>query len=63
MDREKSSGEKHHALPVPSVFSGDADGILQCSYVNPDYKARVPSSVVLAAAQAIAQRKQYLSPK
>ena len=63
IDLEKSSGEKHHALPVPSVFIADADGIIQFSYVNPDYKARVPSSVVLAAAQAIAKRKQYLSPK
>lgn len=63
VDLEKTSGEKHHALPVPSVFIVDADGIVQFSYVNPDYKARVPGSVVLAAAQAIAKRKQYLSPK
>jgi peroxiredoxin len=63
IDLEKSSGEKHHGLPVPSVFIVDADGIIQFSYVNPDYKARVPSSVVLAAAEAISKRKQYLSPK
>ena len=63
IDLEKSSGEKHHGLPVPSVFIVDADGIIQFSYVNPDYKARVPSSVVLAAAEAIAKRRQYLSPK
>ncbi|MEO8002094.1 MAG: peroxiredoxin-like family protein, partial [Arenimonas sp.] len=50
IDLEKNSGEKHHGLPVPSVFIIDADGIIQFSYVNPDYKARVPSSVVLAAA-------------
>ncbi len=63
IDLEKSSGEKHHGLPVPSVFIVDADGIIQFSYVNPDYKARVPGSVVLAAAEAFAKRKQYLSPK
>jgi peroxiredoxin len=63
IDLEKSSGEKHHGLPVPSVFIVDADGIIQFSYVNPDYKARVPGSVVLAAAEAISKRKQYLSPK
>jgi peroxiredoxin len=63
IDLEKSSGEKHHGLPVPSVFIVDADGIIQFAYVNPDYKARVPGSVVLAAAEAISKRKQYLSPK
>jgi len=63
VDLEKTSGEKHHGLPVPSVFIVDANGLIQFSYVNPDYKARVPSSVVLAAAQAIAKRKQYLTPK
>lgn len=62
IDLERSSGEKHHALPVPSVFIIDAQGIVQFSYVNPDYKARVPSSVVLAAAQAIAKQQQYVKP-
>lgn len=62
IDLERSSGEKHHGLPVPSVFIIDAQGIVQFSYINPDYKARVPSSVVLAAAQAIAKQQQYVKP-
>jgi peroxiredoxin len=63
VDLEKASGEKHHALPVPSVFIVDRDGVLQFSYIHPDYAARVPGSVVLEAAKAIAGRKQYAKPK
>lgn len=63
IDLEKASGQKHHALPVPSVFIVDKDGTLQFSYVNPDFAARVPGSVVLEAAKVIAERKQYLKPK
>jgi peroxiredoxin len=62
IDLEKASGQSHHALPVPSVFIVDANGILQFSYTHPDYKVRVPGSVVMAAAKAIAERKQYLKP-
>lgn len=62
IDLEKSSGEDHHALPVPSVFIVDADGVLQFSYSHPDYKIRVPGSVILAAAKAIAERSDHLHP-
>ncbi len=62
IDLEAASGESHHVLPVPSVFIVDGDGKLQFSYVHPDYRLRVPGSVILAAARAIAERKQYLSP-
>lgn len=63
IDLEKASGATHHALPVPSVFIVDKDGVLQFSYSHPDYKIRVPGKVVLAAAQAIADRAQYVKPK
>jgi peroxiredoxin len=63
IDLEKASGQKHNVLPVPSVFIVDAEGKLQFSYVNPDYSARVPGSLILEAAKVIAQRKQYLKPK
>ncbi len=63
IDLEKASGENHHALPVPSVFIVDGMGVLQFSYSHPDYKVRVPGKVVLAAAQAIADREQYVNPK
>lgn len=59
----RSDGQSHHALPVPSVFIVDSDGVLQFSYSHPDYKVRVPGSVVLEAAKVISARKQYLHPK
>ncbi len=63
IDLEKASGASHHALPVPSVFIFDNQSVLQFSYSHPDYKVRVPGAVVLAAAKAIAERKQVLKPK
>ena len=63
IDLEKSSGESHHVLPVPSVFIVDSDHVLQFSYTHPDYRVRVPGSVILAAAKAIAAHEQIVKPK
>jgi peroxiredoxin len=63
IDLEKSSGETHHVLPVPSVYLVDGDGVLQFSYVHPDYKVRLPQEVVLAAARAISEHKHELKPQ
>ncbi len=49
-----SGGEKHHALPVPSVFVIDAAGTIQFAYSNPDYRTRVPERLVRAAIEAVA---------
>lgn len=42
-------------LPVPGVFLIDAAGRVSFSYVNPDYRVRIPAAVVLAAARASAK--------
>lgn len=60
IDLEKASGERHHVLPVPSVYLVDAQGLLQFSYVHPDYTVRLPEEVVLAAARAIDKQKHRL---
>jgi peroxiredoxin len=54
IDLEQASGQKHHALPVPSVFVIDAAGAIQFAYVNPDYRTRVPLRLVRAAMEAVA---------
>jgi len=59
---DKRSGSEEHALPVPGVFIVDAQGIIQFSYVHPDYKIRTPARVVLEAARAIAEQKHKLKP-
>lgn len=52
IDLEKSTGERHHVLPVPSVFVVGKDGIINFEYVNPNYKVRLQPEVLLAAAKA-----------
>ncbi len=53
IDLAAASGEQHYALPVPSVFVIDAAGIVQFSYVNPDYRTRVPLGLIQAALEAV----------
>lgn len=51
IDLEASSGKDHHILPVPAAFIIDTDGVIQFSYVNPNYKVRVNGELLLAAAK------------
>jgi peroxiredoxin len=55
IDIEAASGEKHHWLPVPSLFLVDTEGRILFQYVNPDYKVRIHPDVLLAAARAYAE--------
>jgi len=50
----KSSMERHGLLPVPAVFAIGRDGVIAYTYINPDYKTRLPADELLAAARAIA---------
>jgi peroxiredoxin len=52
MDLEEASGQKHHILPVPAALVVGTDGIIKFSYINPNYKARVKTDILLAAAKA-----------
>ena len=53
IDLEKSSGETHHILPVPAVYLVDQSGLIKFSYVNPNYKVRLESGVLLAAFESL----------
>ena len=52
LDIEDASGKKHHLLPVPSVFIVNTEGVILFEYVNPDYRVRIDSKTLLAAAEA-----------
>jgi peroxiredoxin len=52
IDLNAASGEKHNLLPVPSVFIIGKDGKIKFSYANPDYKIRLDSATLMAAAKA-----------
>ena len=49
-----SSMDRHGVLPVPAVFAVGRDGVIAFTFVNPDYKTRLPADELLAAARAIA---------
>lgn len=51
IDLEKTTGESHHALPVPAVFLVDNSGVIRFAQSNPDYKHRISNEDLLKAAQ------------
>lgn len=51
-DLEPNSDQGHYLLPVPAVFVVGKDGVIQFSYVNPNYKVRLHADVLLKAAEA-----------
>ncbi len=53
-DIEDSSMARHGVLPVPAVFAINREGMITFAYANPDYKIRLSSDELLAAAGAIA---------
>ena len=57
LDIEDASGKKHHLLPVPAVFIIDTEGVILFEYVNPDYRVRIDSKTLLAAAEASKKKK------
>ncbi|WP_138431610.1 peroxiredoxin-like family protein [Fodinibius saliphilus] len=52
IDLEKNSGYDHHLLPAPAVYLINPDGLITFQYVNPNYKTRIDSDVLLSAAKA-----------
>ncbi len=53
-DISDSSMAKEGVLPVPAVFAVDTNGTIAFSYVNPDYKTRLPAGELLAVSKRIA---------
>ena len=54
---EKSGGLNDGFLPVPSVFVVDTSGKILFEYINPDYKTRLSSSLLLAVLQNLKETK------
>ena len=52
MDIEKASAQTHHILPVPAAYIIGTDGVIKFEYINPNYKVRVKSDIILAAPRA-----------
>lgn len=54
MDLGDSSITKFRALPVPAVYMIDKSGMVTYSFVEADYKVRLPAAELLKAAEALA---------
>ncbi|QGX40386.1 peroxiredoxin-like family protein [Permianibacter aggregans] len=52
---QKYAGETLYTLPVPAVFVLDTDGVVQFQYVNPNYRVRLHSELLLTAARLARQ--------
>lgn len=50
--QKNKAGEERLVLPVPAIYVIDEKGLVQFSYVNPNFKVRLDESVLLAAAKA-----------
>ncbi|MEW6984358.1 peroxiredoxin-like family protein [Colwelliaceae bacterium 6471] len=46
-------GEARLVLPVPAIYVIDTQGLVQFSYVNPNYKVRLHEEVLLKAAELV----------
>ncbi len=53
MLKKWSGGANEGFLPVPSVFVVDTSGIIKFEYINPDYKTRLSSDLLLAVLKAL----------
>jgi peroxiredoxin len=54
-DIGESSMERHSVLPVPAVFAIDQSGVIRFSFVEANYKVRLPADELLAAAKELVQ--------
>jgi len=48
---QRFKGESKANLPVPAVFIIDQEGVIQFSYVNPNYQVRLHPELLVAAAK------------
>ena len=55
IDLKATTGQKHHQLPVPSVFLVEAGGTIRRVYSNPDYEIRPENAAILKAARGLAK--------
>ena len=49
------TNNRNRALPVPSVFVIAPNRKIQFQYINPNYRERIDSDVLMAMAQAVAR--------
>ncbi|NLR91318.1 MULTISPECIES: peroxiredoxin-like family protein [Flammeovirga] len=53
MDIVTTTGEKHQMLPVPAVFFVKQNGEISFEYINPNFKKRISSTLLVTAAETM----------
>jgi peroxiredoxin len=53
--KDSQSGNTETFLPVPSVFIISGEGEILFEYINPNYKVRISSELLMGAAKALAR--------
>jgi len=56
IDLDKASGRSHHLLPVPAVYIVDTKGVIRFAHWDADYKKRLESADLIAAARRVVGR-------
>ncbi|WP_114324935.1 hypothetical protein [Candidatus Colwellia aromaticivorans] len=51
--QKNKTGNKRLVLPVPAIYVIDSSGLVQFSYVNPNYKVRLHEELLLKAASLV----------
>ena len=51
--QKNAAGETRLVLPAPAVYVIDAKGVVQFSYVNPNFRVRLHEELLLKAAQLV----------
>ncbi len=54
--KNTSNGANPGNLPVPSVFVIDQQGYIQFEYINPDYKVRLKSELLMTVLKVLSQQ-------
>ena len=49
VDLERSSGQTHHEIAIPSLFLIDRTGVVRWAHSDPDFKVRPSTAQILAA--------------
>lgn len=52
-DIEKSSGQDHNLVPVPSVFIVDQQGILRFAHTDPNHRKRIKTEEILQVSKQV----------
>ena len=58
VDLAEASGEDHLGLPVPAAYLVDQEGLVQYSYVNPNYKVRIDPEVLMVVAKSMIKKEE-----